>query len=69
VLLASISPRILLIDDFISREMCEALVALAQPRLTTSRVSKGVETASRTSRGTFFTGKSRALRISQTRGR
>ncbi|KAL6764702.1 hypothetical protein V8C86DRAFT_2468362 [Haematococcus lacustris] len=58
VLLASLSPRILLVDNWLPPELCLALMQLADPRLVRSRVSTGTETPSRTSRGTFFTGDS-----------
>eukprot|EP00798_Chlamydomonas_sp_ICE-L_P018812 gene18812-25357_t len=58
VCIASISPRVLLLDNFLSEDLCHAVIQLSDPRLIRSRVSTGSETLSRTSRGTFFTGDS-----------
>jgi len=50
-------PRIILFDNFLSKADCEVLVALARPDLQRSRVATGTETPSRTSHGTFLTGR------------
>merc|ERR1712157_115707 len=50
-------PRIILFEDFLSRDDCEALIELARPDLQRSRVATGTETPSRTSHGTFLTGR------------
>lgn len=41
MLLLSLSPRILLLESFLDQSTCDALRALATPRLTKSRVSTG----------------------------
>ncbi|EFJ40203.1 hypothetical protein VOLCADRAFT_108284 [Volvox carteri f. nagariensis] len=61
VMLASISPRVVLVDDFLPACLCDALRAVAEPRLIRSRVSTGAETPSRVSHSTFFTGDSARL--------
>jgi len=55
--LISEEPRILLFEDFLTRADCEALINLAKPDLQRSRVATGTETPSRTSFGTFLTGR------------
>jgi len=55
--LISEEPRIILFEDFLSRDDCEALIRLAAPDLQRSRVATGTETPSRTSHGTFLTGR------------
>lgn len=54
--LLSRSPRVLVVDNFLSPSLCEALMELAGPRLIRSRVASGTETPSRTSWSYFFTG-------------
>ncbi|KAG2492422.1 hypothetical protein HYH03_009365 [Edaphochlamys debaryana] len=61
VTLASLSPRIVVVDGFLPPQLCDALMATAEPRLIRSRVSTGAETPSRVSRSTFFTGDSARL--------
>eukprot|EP00216_Chloropicon_sp_CCMP2111_P006776 CAMPEP_0198239760 /NCGR_PEP_ID=MMETSP1446-20131203/5070_1 /TAXON_ID=1461542 ORGANISM="Unidentified sp, Strain CCMP2111" /NCGR_SAMPLE_ID=MMETSP1446 /ASSEMBLY_ACC=CAM_ASM_001112 /LENGTH=495 /DNA_ID=CAMNT_0043922397 /DNA_START=440 /DNA_END=1927 /DNA_ORIENTATION=+ len=55
--LISEEPRILLFEDFLDESECEALMNLARPELQRSRVATGTETPSRTSHGTFLTGR------------
>ncbi|QDZ24182.1 prolyl 4-hydroxylase [Chloropicon primus] len=50
-------PRIILFDNFLSKSDCEILMSLAKPDLQRSRVATGTETPSRTSHGTFLTGR------------
>jgi hypothetical protein len=38
---ASLSPRILLVEEFLSEEECQGLMDLAKPRLIDSKVSVG----------------------------
>jgi hypothetical protein len=40
-LLASLSPRLLVIDNWLEPKLCEELMAMAEPRLERSRVSAG----------------------------
>jgi hypothetical protein len=54
--LASTTPRIVLMEDFVGPKECQALIKMASPLLQRSRVSSGTETKSRTSSGCFFTG-------------
>ncbi|KAG2430196.1 hypothetical protein HXX76_010295 [Chlamydomonas incerta] len=61
VMLASLSPRVLVVDGFLPPGLCDALCAVAAPRLIRSRVSTGAETPSRVSQSTFFTGDSARL--------
>jgi len=55
--LVSQEPRIILFDNFLSRADCNTLIELARPDLQRSRVATGTETPSRTSHGTFLTGR------------
>jgi len=55
--LISEEPRIVLFEDFLSKADCEDLMRLAMPDLQRSRVATGTETPSRTSHGTFLTGR------------
>jgi hypothetical protein len=55
--LVSEEPRIILFEDFLSKTDCQNLINLAKPELQRSRVATGTETPSRTSYGTFLTGR------------
>lgn len=55
--LISEEPRIILFEDFLSKADCQNLINLAKPDLQRSRVATGTETPSRTSYGTFLTGR------------
>ena len=41
VTLASVSPHVLVVDDFLEPKLCDELVRLAAPRLIRSKVSAG----------------------------
>lgn len=58
--LISEHPRVLLFEDFVDGGLCDRLVRLASPDIQRSRVSSGSETPSRTSSGTFLTGRREA---------
>ena len=53
---ASLSPAMVVLDDFLSQEECEQLQALASGDLRRSRVTDGMISNGRTSFSTFFTG-------------
>ncbi|GMH38345.1 hypothetical protein BSKO_06229 [Bryopsis sp. KO-2023] len=53
--LVSSSPRIILIENFLTMSDCEKLISVAKPLVKRSRVSTGNETPSRTSSSMFFT--------------
>ncbi|DBB06498.1 TPA: hypothetical protein ACH3X1_012050 [Trebouxia sp. C0004] len=57
IILISLHPRILLIENFLSAADCQGIINLAWPDLQRSRVAKGDMTPSRTSSSTFLTRK------------
>ncbi|KAA6423680.1 MAG: Prolyl 4-hydroxylase alpha-2 subunit [Trebouxia sp. A1-2] len=57
IILISLQPRILLIENFLSAADCQGIINLASPDLQRSRVAKGDMTPSRTSSSTFLTRK------------
>eukprot|EP00210_Caulerpa_lentillifera_P003128 g2988.t1 len=57
------SPKILMIENFLSMAECEALIEKAEPHLYRSRVASGTETPSRTSSSMFFTGTLKKIAI------
>ncbi|DBA99717.1 TPA: hypothetical protein ACH3X3_012268 [Trebouxia sp. C0006] len=57
IILISLQPRILLIENFLSAANCKGIINLAWPDLQRSRVAKGDMTPFRTSSSTFLTRK------------
>lgn len=56
-------PRIIVIDNFLSGEECDHIIALASADLRRSRVASGLEIEGRTSHGTFLTGRKEKDRV------
>ncbi|KAK9809953.1 hypothetical protein WJX72_002399 [[Myrmecia] bisecta] len=52
--LISERPRIVMIENFLTPQECQAMMGLAEPRLQASRVSTGSTTSFRTSSSTFL---------------
>jgi len=55
--LISESPRIIVVDNFLTNNECDNIMRLARPDLRRSRVASGLEIEGRTSSGTFLTGR------------